>query len=173
MRIQVSISPRFVIMFRKGLPIVLLLALLLAALGAAQGDARASQAAAYAAPGAASEAALAAPLGSGFTYQGVLRLNGAAINDVCDFRFSLWDGEADPSAQIGATQDHAAVPVNGGQFTIPNLDFGANRWMAARPGWRSPCAAQPAVGSTPSWRRARRWRQRPMPCMPPRAPGAG
>jgi hypothetical protein len=55
--------------------------------------------------------------GTGFTYQGQLKSAGGLVNRVCDFQFSLWD-DASAGAQIGATQDIAAVNVNGGLFTV-------------------------------------------------------
>lgn len=76
--------------------------------------------------------AWSAPLGSAFTYQGLLRLNDAPVNDLCDFQFSLWNGPNDPSTQIGSIQAHNAVPVNEGRFVIPELDFGTNAFNGAQ-----------------------------------------
>ena len=76
-----------------------------------------------------------APLSTAFTYQGVLKFNGDPVNDLCDFRFSLWDAPQNPSTQVGLTQVHNAIPVNQGYFLISQLDFGVNafngeqRWL--------------------------------------------
>lgn len=76
-----------------------------------------------------------AALGTAFTYQGQLELNGALINDVCDFRFGLWDSPSGAGGQVGATLTRSAVPVAQGKFVIDTLDFGANafgpeaRWL--------------------------------------------
>ncbi len=70
-----------------------------------------------------------APLGNGFTYQGFLHKNGAAITASCDFQFSLWDQEIGGS-QVGALQLIEGVPVIGGRFTsVLNSDG----QMLARP----------------------------------------
>ena len=76
-----------------------------------------------------------APLGSAITYQGQLQLDGHPVEEVCDFRFSLWDAGSGGS-QVGSTLTRTAVPVEKGLFTIPNLDFEASafsgpaRWLA-------------------------------------------
>ncbi len=76
-----------------------------------------------------------AALGTAFTYQGQLRMDGSPVNDTCDFQFSLWDA-AGGGTQIGATQTRTNVAVSNGYFTIPDLDFGSAafqgdaRWLA-------------------------------------------
>ena len=72
-------------------------------------------------------------VGTAFTYQGKLDFGGVAVNDICDFAFSLWD---DPSlgSQKGSTQAANSVTVDDGLFTVP-IDFGAGaingeaRWL--------------------------------------------
>ncbi len=66
---------------------------------------------------------LAAPLGTGFTYQGQLNQNGSPVNGTAHLRFSLWDaaGSGAPpvgGTQIGASQIMANVPVTNGLFTV-------------------------------------------------------
>jgi hypothetical protein len=61
-------------------------------------------------------------VGTGFTYQGQLKHNGLPVSGTCDFRFALWDAEAD-GAQVGGTVDRTDVLVSKGLFSIL-LDFG-------------------------------------------------
>jgi hypothetical protein len=75
----------------------------------------------------------AAPLGSGFTYQGKLLRGGNPANATCDFQFGLWDA-ATAGAQLGSTQTITGVVVVNGLFTVV-LDFGSQfngnaRWLA-------------------------------------------
>ena len=68
-----------------------------------------------------------------FTYQGQLKNNGTAVNNVCDFQFGLWDA-ASNGTQVGITQTLSAVKVTNGLFTV-GLDFGPvftgqPRWLA-------------------------------------------
>ena len=71
--------------------------------------------------------------GTSFTYQGQLKHDGASVNGLCDFQFSLWDS-ASGGVQQGVTQTYPNVSVSNGLFTAP-LDFGANvftgdaRWL--------------------------------------------
>jgi hypothetical protein len=85
----------------------------------------------------------AAPLGSGFTYQGDLELGGTPISVATDFEFSLWDdaGTGCPptgGTQLGATQTVGSVTVTDGRFTVilnAGAEFGSNpfdgsaRWL--------------------------------------------
>lgn len=87
--------------------------------------------------------ATAAPLGTGFTYQGRLDSSGGPVNGTANLRFSLWDaaGTGNPPVggnQIGASQLLANVPVANGLFVVLLNDggqFGANafsgdaRWL--------------------------------------------
>jgi hypothetical protein len=82
----------------------------------------------------------AAPVGTGFTYQGRLEDNGALANGAYDIQFSLYDASA-AGVQIGSTLTLNDVLVNKGLFSV-ELDFGAGafgsgaRWLliAVRPG---------------------------------------
>lgn len=55
-------------------------------------------------------------LGTGFTYQGYLELDGQPVSGACDFQFSLWDAEM-AGVQFGFVQDVLALPVSQGRFT--------------------------------------------------------
>ena len=76
------------------------------------------------------------PLGTGFTYQGVLKSGGAPYSGAADLRFTLFDAAAGGNP-IGATLEYPAWPVADGLFTL-TLDFGAApqvfngdaRWLA-------------------------------------------
>ncbi len=63
-----------------------------------------------------------AALGTAFTYQGQLKLDGRPVDNTCAFQFALYDDEQG-STQIGATQIISDVHVTGGLFTA-QLDFG-------------------------------------------------
>lgn len=65
----------------------------------------------------------AAPLGTNFTYQGRLTMNGVPASGVFDLRFRLLDAVSG-GATIGALQCHNNVSVTNGLFTM-DLDFGA------------------------------------------------
>lgn len=74
------------------------------------------------------------PLGTQFTYQGLLRQSGNAINGPVDMQFSLFDAETGGN-QIGSTVDLPGVQVTDGLFTV-QLDFGvlpafngSSRWL--------------------------------------------
>lgn len=62
-------------------------------------------------------AAAAAPLGTGFTYQGQLNQSGTPVTGVAHFRFSLWDALS-AGTQVGAYQVVSNVVVTGGVFTV-------------------------------------------------------
>lgn len=80
------------------------------------------------------QAPAAAPVSTGFTYQGYLDNNGSAANGVYDFTFELYDADVG-GVQIGSTVNLNAVLVQNGLFTV-ELDFGATafgqnaRWLA-------------------------------------------
>lgn len=65
----------------------------------------------------------AAAVGTGFTYQGQLKQNGALVTNSCDFQFGLWDALA-AGPQYGATQTVSSLVVASGLFST-TLDFGA------------------------------------------------
>ena len=75
----------------------------------------------------------AVALGTGFTYQGQLDLDGQPVDSTCDFQFSLYDDELGQT-QVGSVQTAAGVDVMSGLFTL-QLDFGASvfqgdaRWL--------------------------------------------
>src|SRR3989442_3065833 len=87
--------------------------------------------------------AVSTPLGTGFTYQGQLILNGSPYNGTATLRFSLWDaaGSGSPpvgGAQIGSSQLLVNVPVTNGLFVVelndagtfgPNAFNGDARWL--------------------------------------------
>jgi hypothetical protein len=62
------------------------------------------------------------PLGTGFSYQGLLKKNGAPVNGGCDLRFKLYDSQT-AGFQYGATLDFPNTTVANGVFTV-YLDFG-------------------------------------------------
>ncbi len=89
------------------------------------------------------------PLGTQFTYQGRLNLDGSPVNATADFQFTLWDtaGGGSPPAggnQIGAISAANNVTVSDGLFTT-TVDFGAPalngdaRWLQIAV--RSPAAS--------------------------------
>ena len=79
--------------------------------------------------------ALQAPLGTFFTYQGQLKMEGEPVNDTCELAFRLYD-DATAGNQIGAAITET-VAVSDGLFTQP-LDFGVGafdgdaRWLGIR-----------------------------------------
>jgi hypothetical protein len=64
----------------------------------------------------------AEPVGSSFTYQGVLDRDGAPVTGLADIRFSLWDAPSG-GTNVASTLVALNVPVAGGKFAV-ELDFG-------------------------------------------------
>jgi hypothetical protein len=77
-------------------------------------------------------------LGSGFTYQGLLKdVNGAPVNNTCTFIFSLWDSVSG-GAQIGSDSSVIGVNVVYGYFSVmvnPGGEFGAHPFDNANARW--------------------------------------
>ena len=109
------------------------------------------------------QAAIAAPMGTGFTYQGSLKKNGVAVNATADVAFTLWDAVS-AGAQIGGSHIVMNVAVANGLFTVQvntGNEFGASafngeaRWLQVAV--RSPAglgvyanlAPRQAVSATP------------------------
>lgn len=67
----------------------------------------------------------ATALGTGFTYQGQLKNNGALVNAACDFQFGLWDAVSGGAQVSGTTTQTITTTVSSGLFTV-QLDFGGN-----------------------------------------------
>ena len=62
---------------------------------------------------------LAAPLDTGFTYQGELTDgDGSPIATACDFQFGLWDS-ASGGAQLGGISAASGIQVSEGPFSAP------------------------------------------------------
>lgn len=108
-----------------------------------------------------------AAMGTGFTYQGQLQKDGAAVSNSCDFTFSLWDaaGSGSPPAggnQLGGNQAINGVTVSRGLFTVTlngGGQFGADafngeaRWLqinVACPGDGGPITLGPRQPITPA-----------------------
>jgi len=78
-------------------------------------------------------AAAAAPLGTGFTYQGQLTEDGEPVTGTCDLRFTLYDA-ADGGDPVGIAQNKPDQPISHGYFAV-QLDFGSGafdgdaRWL--------------------------------------------
>lgn len=73
----------------------------------------------------------ASPIGTAFTYQAQLKLDGEPVSELCDFQFGLYDA-AFSGNQTGITQTES-ITVADGLFVL-DLDFGAvftgtARWL--------------------------------------------
>ncbi len=83
--------------------------------------------------GVAGARASAEPLGTAFTYQGFLKVDGSPQTGSYDFEFRLFDA-ATSGSQVGSTLSRNAVDVRAGVFTA-TLDFGGaafageKRWL--------------------------------------------
>jgi hypothetical protein len=112
------------------LPLVLMLALT-----AGMIFAQSSQS--LAAPSNAQETSLAAPLGSGFTYQGRLTDGGGnPVNDVCDLDFTLWDAGSGGTVighqivfDVVVDDGYLTVLLNGGDELGERPFQGEARWL--------------------------------------------
>ncbi len=80
--------------------------------------------------------ALDTPVGTAFTYQGLLKQNGIPANGDVDFQFRLYDSLAGGN-QLGSMLQVNTLGLTAGQFTI-DLDFGpgiftgSQRWLEIR-----------------------------------------
>jgi hypothetical protein len=78
----------------------------------------------------------AAPIGTGFTYQGQLKSAGEPVSDECELAFRLYDAGAPDGSQVGPAITRT-VTISEGLFT-EQLDFGASafggdaRWLGIR-----------------------------------------
>ncbi len=81
-------------------------------------------------------AASGGPLGTGFTYQGVLRLSGAPVNGTANMVFSVYDAAAGGS--LVGTQTMNGVAISSGVFTVQlnaggelgaSVFTGQDRWL--------------------------------------------
>jgi hypothetical protein len=63
------------------------------------------------------------PVGTAFTYQGRLLLDGTPVDGTLDFYFTLWDASSD--GNLVAEQAATGVEVSDGHFSVP-LDFGSD-----------------------------------------------
>lgn len=72
-----------------------------------------------------------APVGTSFTYQGMLTdTNGNPISSpTCDFRFRLYDALT-LGTQVSSDQEKIAVPLTKGAFTV-TLDFGSSAFTGS------------------------------------------
>jgi hypothetical protein len=68
-------------------------------------------------------AAVGGTPGTGFTYQGQLKMDGFPLSDDVDLKFTLWNAAVNGAANPTVVQ-HLALPVVNGLFTA-HLDFGA------------------------------------------------
>lgn len=81
-----------------------------------------------------------------FTYQGQLKQAGVPVSETCDFEFSLWNGDNDPTpGSEVATTIPLTTEVGNGLFKV-ELDFGSAvfsgspRWLEIKVCCSSPCS---------------------------------
>lgn len=78
--------------------------------------------------------ALATPVGTAFTYQGVVEKNGVGINGVCSIRFTLYDALT-AGSQVGSPAvNTVSATASHGLFTA-TLDFGATAFNGNNARW--------------------------------------
>jgi hypothetical protein len=78
--------------------------------------------------------AAATPVGTAFTYQGVVQKNGLGITGACSIRFSLYDALTGGSLVGSPSQNTVAVTASNGLFTT-TLDFGATAFNGNNARW--------------------------------------
>src|SRR5215510_5165434 len=78
--------------------------------------------------------AAATPVGTAFTYQGVVEKNGVGINGVCSIRFTLYDALT-AGSQVGSPSvNTVSATASHGLFTA-TLDFGATAFNGNNARW--------------------------------------
>ena len=76
----------------------------------------------------------ATPVGTAFTYQGLIQKNGVGVNGACSIRFTLYDAVTG-GATVGAPNPNTvAVSAVNGVFST-TLDFGANAFNGDNARW--------------------------------------
>ncbi len=85
-------------------------------------------------------------LSIGFSYQGVLRLDGVPVNEPADIRFQLFSAGAGGTA-LG-TDTFLSHPVVGGLFTAPDVSFGSVEEFDGQDLWLEISVRVPAGGGT-------------------------
>ncbi len=76
----------------------------------------------------------AVPVGTAFTYQGVVEKNGIAVSGACSIRFSLYDALTGGSLVGAPNPNTVAVTATNGLFTA-TLDFGASAFNGNNARW--------------------------------------
>ncbi|MGH7742778.1 MAG: hypothetical protein ACRENS_12245, partial [Candidatus Eiseniibacteriota bacterium] len=81
-----------------------------------------------------SNRAFATPVGTAFTYQGVVQKNGVNITGACSIRFTLYDAVTAGAVAGSPSQNTVAVTASNGLFTT-TLDFGATAFNGNNARW--------------------------------------